>query len=462
MRLCLALALLLAPVAAHAEDGRMLVLQASLNPVLHPTYSLGPALSPGGRQVQIMSPLADQHTATGYRESVEAMAADPAVLAERLSAVALLAAVGSPAQENLGVLVFSNSDAVPTVAGLNVLYGRVNRTRAAKRAGEIAFDGHIHTGRSHDGGDSYEAVFLAAAARGLDAIAITDHNEFDYARASQVLDLLKRQGRMPQGFVLVPGEEVSSADGHVLAYFIHTRIVPDMSVEETIRQIHAQGGVAVAPHPSGGGGVGLTNALTLPFDGVEVMSAANVLVLGLVRDLRASEGDLRGRFAMANSDAHAKSGVGVLYTRVVTDDLSLEGIRAALALGRTRVEVDNPGYASYQRVVASAPVRAALYPVMTYLDLKGRVFAKLAALLWVDRVTVLSNWETAALRMADGLFLPSELARISKRTSEFGKPLGLRTASIAKGPFRLAYESEDLLGYSRPEPMWKLEAKVEF
>lgn len=455
-------AVLLGKAAFAADDGRYTRLHAGLNPYVLAPYRMGQANEPQGGDVQVMLSLQDRRVAQEYGREVEQMGENPELFAGRLASLAALAAVGAPAVENIGVMMFATSDQMPVVAGLNVFYSNVNREKIERQPGTVAFDGHIHTGRSHDGGDSYEAVLLAAHARGLDAIAITEHNEFDYPRAQQELKRLQREGRMPEGFLLVPGEEITSADGHVLAYFIQRKINGGMSAAETIRAIHAQGGIAVAPHPSGSGGVGLPTALFLPFDGIEVLSGANVLPLGMLRDIESPGAEMGGRFQMANSDSHAAAGVGVMYTRISVEERSLEGLKAAFQARRTAAKIENRSYQAYYNTVASPVGRAFYWPVLTYLDFKGRLLNELASLLFLDRITVLTSWEYVALRMADLVFIPSESTRLVNGDSELLKPLQMRSAAATKGPLRVSYEQFDLLGYSRAEPMWKLEAKVDF
>lgn len=46
----------------------------------------------------------------------------------------------------------------------------------------------------------------------------------------------------------MPGAEVSTADGHVLALGIEENVLPGRSVDDTIRTIHYKGGLAIVPH----------------------------------------------------------------------------------------------------------------------------------------------------------------------------------------------------------------------
>ncbi len=103
-------------------------------------------------------------------------------------------------------------------------------------------DLHIHTTWSD--GDTLENVLNAAIAAGLDAIAITDHDEIEGALVAR---RIVHERQLP--LAVVPGIEISSRDGHIGALFMTQKISPGMSAVDTVRAIHAQGGIAVAHHP---------------------------------------------------------------------------------------------------------------------------------------------------------------------------------------------------------------------
>ena len=98
---------------------------------------------------------------------------------------------------------------------------------------------HLHTYYSHDSNLSPVRLVRAARRIGIDCLAVTDHNEIDGALEAQALG----------GVRVIVGEEISSTDGHLLGLFLQERIPPGLSGEETCAAIHAQGGLALAPHP---------------------------------------------------------------------------------------------------------------------------------------------------------------------------------------------------------------------
>lgn len=101
-------------------------------------------------------------------------------------------------------------------------------------------DLHNHTRWSFDSTMDPAKVVRVAKARGLDAIAITDHNEIDGALEAS---------RAAGGDILViVGEEIDTSAGDLIGLFLKERIDTHDPME-AIGAIHDQGGIAVLPHP---------------------------------------------------------------------------------------------------------------------------------------------------------------------------------------------------------------------
>jgi predicted metal-dependent phosphoesterase TrpH len=107
-------------------------------------------------------------------------------------------------------------------------------------------DLHLHTIYSYDGTASLAAVLSRAKQLGLDVIAITDHDEI--AGALKAMELASAYG-----VELIPGIEITTADGDLLAYFITEKVEAGLSLVETVLRVRELGGVCVAPHPMAGG-----------------------------------------------------------------------------------------------------------------------------------------------------------------------------------------------------------------
>jgi predicted metal-dependent phosphoesterase TrpH len=104
----------------------------------------------------------------------------------------------------------------------------------------MILDLHNHTRWSFDCSMDPGKVVRLAKARGLDAIAITDHDEIEGAREAR---------RAAGGDLLViVGEEIDTRAGDVLGLFLEEKISTDDPLE-AIRAIHDQGGLAILAHP---------------------------------------------------------------------------------------------------------------------------------------------------------------------------------------------------------------------
>jgi hypothetical protein len=103
-------------------------------------------------------------------------------------------------------------------------------------------DLHIHSIYSLDATTTVRAILKQAADVGLNVIAVTDHDEIRGSFEAQQL--------APQyGIEAIPGAEISTKDGHLVALFIKTLPPSGLSIIDTLIWIGKQGGIAIAPHP---------------------------------------------------------------------------------------------------------------------------------------------------------------------------------------------------------------------
>lgn len=118
-----------------------------------------------------------------------------------------------------------------------------------QRGGMNLADLHIHTNASPDAreGMTPDQTVELAERIGIDTIAITDHDTFESS-----LTAWNTSQRRNSQVNVVPGMEVTSQDGHVIALFLRESVPPKMPINETIEAIHAQGGLAIIPHPEFG------------------------------------------------------------------------------------------------------------------------------------------------------------------------------------------------------------------
>jgi predicted metal-dependent phosphoesterase TrpH len=121
----------------------------------------------------------------------------------------------------------------------------VERTGADRRA--LAFaDFHCHTRHSPDSRLEEDRFITLALERGLTHVAVTDHNTIEGALA--VRAKAEEMG-VADRLTVIPAEEVSSADGEIVALFISETIPRDLPAEVTADAIREQGGLVSVPHP---------------------------------------------------------------------------------------------------------------------------------------------------------------------------------------------------------------------
>jgi hypothetical protein len=95
-----------------------------------------------------------------------------------------------------------------------------------------------------DGLSSPAEILDAAERAGLDVIALTDHDDI---RGAFALRDLAARNRSP--VAIVPGVEVTTRSGHLLALWVEDEIPMLCSLADAIARVHRAGGVTIVPHP---------------------------------------------------------------------------------------------------------------------------------------------------------------------------------------------------------------------
>jgi predicted metal-dependent phosphoesterase TrpH len=197
----------------------------------------------------------------------------------------------------------------------------------------LNFDLHTHTFFSGDGVSSPEDLIAAAKAKGLHGIAMTDHNTCDAIAYMLEKGLMSPDGQPVDGFLVLPGVEVTTADGHLLCIGATLPNPPQLKGKPSraiCDLIHEHGGLAVPPHPYDlfRAGIRFSVLETLPIDAIEVFNAATTL--RRYNKYAFKYAQERGLPMTAASDAHHAAAVGTAYTIVNTDDFSVKGVLAQL------------------------------------------------------------------------------------------------------------------------------------
>lgn len=103
-------------------------------------------------------------------------------------------------------------------------------------------DIHIHSIYSYDATTTVRGILKQASSVGFNVIAITDHD--DIRGAFDARELASQYN-----LEVIPGVEVHTSDGHLLALFVEKIPPRDLPLADTLKIIGDLGGIAVAPHP---------------------------------------------------------------------------------------------------------------------------------------------------------------------------------------------------------------------
>ena len=137
--------------------------------------------------------------------------------------------------------------------------------------------------------------------------------------------------REVKDFLIIPGIEISSLDGHIIGLNIHEMVPKKLSMEETVDRIHELGGLAIACHPKAVLKASLGRKTGRKFDAVEVVNASALPFKRSVE--RAQEIAARlGLPQVGGSDAHYPPEIGNAYT-LVEAELECDSVVKAISKG---------------------------------------------------------------------------------------------------------------------------------
>jgi predicted metal-dependent phosphoesterase TrpH len=229
----------------------------------------------------------------------------------------------------------SENDPTSAVAGTTAA-GSLDPERRRPDDRVVRIDTHVHTSASYDSTADLRAVLARAAEFGLDGLVVTDHDRIESALRARTL--------APEyGLVAIPGVEVSTADGHLLALGVDVAPEPGCSLPATLAEIRRFGGLGVVPHPFQVSRHGASASAITGCDGIEVYNAYSIT--GIRNGQAAAFAESEGYPEFGGSDAHRPRTVGRAYTEVLLDDErsggadtlpDVDAVLAAMRAGRTR------------------------------------------------------------------------------------------------------------------------------
>ena len=195
----------------------------------------------------------------------------------------------------------------------------------------LSGDFHLHPALGSGGTLTPWGLVTEARRQGLDVIAVTGHNTTWDGRVAHAF------ARLVDGPIVLIGEEVTSKTQDLVAIGIEATISPSLPLREQIEDVHRQGGVAIAPHPTARFQASYDDSgATALVDGTEV---CHPLIYGMAEgaaDLAAFASRTRAT-PIGSSDFHASGRVGTCRTFLFVEESSERGVLAAIRAHRTVV-----------------------------------------------------------------------------------------------------------------------------
>ena len=189
----------------------------------------------------------------------------------------------------------------------------------------MRFDLHIHSNYSSDSSLSIDEILKQAVKKGLDGIAICDHNTVAgslYAR--------NRARELNLPLLVLPAVEVSTTKGHLIVLGMSENIQPNLTPEETIRIAHEKGAVVIAAHPLKIRSIGSVDGLDV--DAIETFNSRCIFGENTKSEEMAL---LLGKPQVGGSDSHLLATIGLGFTEIDTEP-DVESVLSAIRKGKTR------------------------------------------------------------------------------------------------------------------------------
>lgn len=216
----------------------------------------------------------------------------------------------------------------------------------------VKIDLHTHSEGSYDGKEPIDLMIDHVEDEDIqvDGFALTDHDEIEKSLEAYELG-------QDSNAIVIPGVEVSTGDGHLLAIGVRERPQEGKPFMETVEKIRELGGVAIVPHPFQKTRHGVSKRKIKDIDAVEAFNAW--LFTGLQNRRAKKFADSHGYPKVAGSDAHSLGMIGRAYTDIEIDkpleEITVEDVVDALKHGEVVMEGRRaPMYrAAYHYVKAS-------------------------------------------------------------------------------------------------------------
>lgn len=187
-----------------------------------------------------------------------------------------------------------------------------------------------------------------ARRRGLDVIALTNHNHQAATTVDRLTSAWAGRRNGASDLVVIPGQEITAARYHLIGVGISDTVDWTQPAGGAIAAVHAQGGAAIAAHPIRSYWEAYDWPAAAELDGTEVAHPLVDVGDAGRRDLIEFSARLRAArpsiAPVGSSDFHFRAPIGLCRTYVFAREPTAQGVVEAIRSGRT-VAYDSNGRA---------------------------------------------------------------------------------------------------------------------
>ena len=190
----------------------------------------------------------------------------------------------------------------------------------------MKFDLHIHSKYSYDSFLSPERIIKIAKKRGLDGVAVTDHNTIKGGVETTRIN-------KGDNFIVIVGSEIKTEYGDIIGLFLNEEIESRIFME-VVEGIRDQGGLVVLAHP-------FRKGINLPIDLLKYIELIEAFNARSPKSLNVKALELARKFnksMTAGSDAHIGFEIG--GGRTIMNGEAKEELKR----GDTKVEGEESNY----------------------------------------------------------------------------------------------------------------------
>ncbi|MBU0498092.1 MAG: CehA/McbA family metallohydrolase [Candidatus Thermoplasmatota archaeon] len=191
----------------------------------------------------------------------------------------------------------------------------------------LKLDLHLHSQFSDDATGTPKEIMSIVKKKGLNGVAFTDHNSIKGG-----LQALKDA---PKDFLVIPGVEISTKDGHLLAFNVRTTFQSGLPVAETVDTVLDAGGLPIVPHlyrNMSGIKKAKLKEIHTRLSAIEVFNGCSLPNTNLKTARIAKEFRLGGT---GGSDSHHPEYAGTSYTLIDTMELTIDAVLTAIQKKQT-------------------------------------------------------------------------------------------------------------------------------